>query len=345
MKPSRFVGVWTAIAAAVVIAIGAALSAQAQAFQSGFRMLKVPYYDGYIDVALWYPSNAAEADRSFGAYRMQVSMNAQAALGKFPLVVVSHGTGGSSLSHYRFALALARSGFVVAAPEHPGDNYRDRSLVADARYGYERPRQVSRVLDDLLADPEWKDRIDSDRIGAIGHSAGGATVAALIGGVPDPNRVRTHCQTVKEDPACAFRDPKLGVAPGGPAPLALPASVAASGSVSDPRIRAAVLLAPFGVPFVPGSFKESRATVLLIGAEFDEALARQYNYEYLRQQLPSAAARLAPGAGHYSFIAPPVAEFRAGFGPAAQDPPGFDREAFQAQLSGEFVEFFSKALR
>src|SRR6202795_1530119 len=142
-----------AIAAAVVIAIGAALSAQAQAFQSGFRMLKVPYYDGYIDVALWYPSNAAEADRSFGAYRMQVSRTAQAALGKFPLVVVCPGAGGSALSHYRFALALARSGFVVAAPEHPGDNYRDRSLVADARYGYQRPRQVSRVADDLVPHP------------------------------------------------------------------------------------------------------------------------------------------------------------------------------------------------
>jgi len=33
------------------------------------------------------------------------------------------------------------------------------------------------------------------------------------------------------------------------------------------------------------------------------------------------------------------------FGPEAQDPQGFDREAFQAQLSGELVEFFSKALR
>src|SRR5258707_2001878 len=216
MKPRRFVGVWTAIAAAVDIAIGAALSAQAQAFQSGFRMLKVPYYDGYIDVALWYPSNAAEADRSFGAYRMQVSMNAQAALGKFPLVVVSHGTGGSSLSHYRFALALARSGFVVAAPEHPGDNYRDRSLVADTRYGYERPRQGSRGLDDLLADPEWKGRIDNDPIRPVGHSAGGVTLAAMIGGVPDRNRVRTHFPTGNGEPACAFRDPHLGVAPGGP---------------------------------------------------------------------------------------------------------------------------------
>ncbi len=331
--------------AAVVVALAAVFSVQAQAFQSGFRTLKLPYYDGYIDVALWYPSAAAEADKSFGAYRMQVATGAPAAPGKFPLVVISHGTGGSSFGHNRFALALARAGFVVAAPEHPGDNYRDRSLVADARYGYERPRQVSRVIDFLLAEPEWKDRIDRDRVGAIGHSAGGYTVAALIGGVPDWSRLRVHCETVKDDPACVFRDPKLGVAPGDPAPLVLPTSVAASGSVADPRIHAAVLLAPLGVPFVPGSFKESKATVLLIGAEFDEALARQYHYGYLRQQLPSATARLAPGAGHYSFISLPVAEFRAAFGPAAKDPSGFDRETLQAQLSAEIVEFFSKTLR
>ncbi len=333
---------WRSFAGAALLA--AALSAQAQTFQAGFRALKLPYYGGYMDVALWYPSAAPEADTGFGPYRMQVAMRAAVAPGVFPLIVISHGTGGSSLSHYRFALALAHAGFVVAAPMHPGDNYRDRSLVADARFPYERPRQLSRVLDELLADPEWKDRLDGNRIGAIGHSAGGYAVAALIGGVPDWDRLRVHCETVKDDPACAFADPKLGVAPGG-TPLVLPASVPASGNVADPRIRAAILLAPLGFGFAPGSFKDSRATVALIGAELDEALARPYHYEYLRRQLPSAAARLAPGAGHYSFIAPPVAEFRALFGPAAQDPPGFDRESFQSQLSLEVVAFFRNALR
>jgi predicted dienelactone hydrolase len=337
----NYVG-WCSLAGAALLA--AALSAQAQTFQSGFRTLKLPYYDGYMDVALWYPSVTPEADTGFGPYRMQVAMRAPVAPGVFPLIVISHGTGGSSLSHYHFALALAHAGFIVAAPMHPGDNYRDRSLVADVRFPYERPRQLSRVLDELLADPEWKDRIDRNRIGAIGHSAGGYTVAALIGGVPDWNRLRVHCETVKDDPACAFADPKLGVAPGG-TPLVLPASATASGNVADPRIGAAMLLAPLGFGFAPGSFKDTRATVALIGAEFDEALARQYHYEYLRQQLPSAAARLAPGAGHYSFIAPPIAEFRAAFGPAAQDPSGFDREVFQSQLSAEVVEFFRKALR
>jgi predicted dienelactone hydrolase len=328
-----------------IAALVAALSAQAQTFQAGFRGVKVSYYDGAIDIALWYPSVAAEIDASFGPYRMQVGLGAPVAPGVFPLVVISHGTGGSSLGHYRFAQALARAGFIVAALTHPGDNFRDRSLVADARYLYERPRQVSRVLDELLVDPDWNERIDRNRIGAIGHSAGGYTVAALIGGVPDRKRMRTHCKTVKDDPGCAFGDPKLGVAPGGTAPLTLPVSVPASGSVADPRLRAAMLLAPLGVPFVPGSFKESRATVALIGAEFDEALARQYNYEYLRQQIPSANARIAARAGHYSFLSPPTAEFRALLGPAAQDPPGFDRETFQAQLSAEVVEFFRDALR
>jgi predicted dienelactone hydrolase len=331
---------WTATVAAAAMV----LAAQAQAFQSGFRTLKLPYYDGYMDVALWYPSVAAENDTGFGPYRMQVAMGAPAAAGRFPLILISHGTGGSSLSHHRFALALTRAGFIVAAPTHPGDNYRDRSLVADARYPYERPRQLSRLLDELLADPEWQDRIDRNRIGAIGHSAGGYTVAALIGGVPDWKRLDTHCRTVKDDPACAFRDPKLGVASPSAA-LALPASVAASGVVLDTRIRAAILLAPLGSGFVPGSFKESHAAVLLIGAELDEALARQYHYEFLRQQLPLSAARIAAGAGHYSFIAPPTPEFRTLFGPAAQDPPGFDRESFQVQLSSEAVEFLSKALR
>jgi len=81
------------------------------------------------------------------------------------------------------------------------------------------------------------------------------------------------------------------------------------------------------------------------GARLDTQPACARAPEFLRQQLPLAAARIAAGAGHYSFIAPPTPEFRTLFGPAAQDPPGFDRESFQAELSSEAVEFFSKALR
>lgn len=57
--------------------------------------------------------------------------------------------------HSTLAQALARNGYLVAALRHPGDNYQDRSLLEKGpeRYFDERPRQASRVIDAILADP------------------------------------------------------------------------------------------------------------------------------------------------------------------------------------------------
>ena len=73
------------------------------------------------------------------------------------------------------------------------------------RYFDERPRQASRVIDAILADPAWKGQITTDsrgpRVGALGHSAGGYTVLALAGARPDLPRLRQHCQAeASEDP-------------------------------------------------------------------------------------------------------------------------------------------------
>jgi predicted dienelactone hydrolase len=45
---------------------------------------------------------------------------------KLPLVVISHGRGGSFIGHHDTAEMLADAGFIVAAINHPGDS-------ADAR--------------------------------------------------------------------------------------------------------------------------------------------------------------------------------------------------------------------
>lgn len=88
------------------------------------------------------------------------------------------------------------------------------------RYFDERPRQASRVIDAILADPAWKDRIASDsrgpRVGALGHSAGGYTVLALAGARPDLSRTRKHCQAeASEDPIfCGVGRSGSGVATG-----------------------------------------------------------------------------------------------------------------------------------
>ena len=80
------------------------------------------------------------------------------------LIVLSHGTGGTELGHGRLAEALAARGYLVAALRHPGDNWQDQSLRTQRAEQYfdERPRQVSRVIDTLLADAAWTPRIAHD---------------------------------------------------------------------------------------------------------------------------------------------------------------------------------------
>ena len=337
---------WKRWMATAALAGATAAAAQQPAYNAGMTAFEVPYHGGRMEVTLWYPARAAEALRSFGPYRPSVALGAAAVEGQHPLVLVSHGTGGGALNHHLQAEALARRGYLVASLVHPGDNFRDRSMSADARYFFERPRQLRHLLDQLLAHPQWRQSIDPARIGAIGHSAGGYSVAALAGGVPDTRRMQQHCAAVADDPACVFRDPRVGVAVPGAAPLQLPASSTASGDVRDERIRAAVLMAPLGQPIVPGSLARSTAMVKIIGAEHDEVLPHAYHYEPLRAQLPPGGqVRLVAGAGHYAFIVPTDPAWKDRLGPVPVDPPGFDREQFHRQLSDEIVGFFEQALR
>ena len=85
----------------------------------------------------------------------------------------------------------------------PATSWRRRNTPATAgatsRYSgtsenwRRRPRQLSAVLDRLLGDAEFGPRIDPARIGAVGHSAGGYSVLALIGGRADMAVLARHC--------------------------------------------------------------------------------------------------------------------------------------------------------
>ena len=129
------------------------------------------------------------------------------------LILLSHGIGGTETGHSVLAQALAGDRYLVAALRHPGDNCQDRSLMEKGpeRYFDEQSRQVTRVIDVILADPPCKNRITADshgpHVGGLGHSAGGYTVLALPGARPDLYRKRKHFQAeASEDPIlCSLR--------------------------------------------------------------------------------------------------------------------------------------------
>jgi predicted dienelactone hydrolase len=156
---------------------------------------------------------------------------------------------------------------------HARDNWQDRSLVTSGRYLSERPQQLTRVLDALLASPEWGARIPAGRIGAVGHSAGGYSVLALAGAQADPQRSAQHCRGVQDDPGycslakgqAATESSVMQAAPGASAS----APQARIVSVPDRRIGAVVALAPMAVVFTPESLAAITVPVRVIMAEPD----------------------------------------------------------------------------
>ncbi|MGH8029621.1 MAG: alpha/beta hydrolase family protein, partial [Arenimonas sp.] len=123
---------------------------------------------------------------------------AQAATGpaRVPLIVFSHGLGGSPISSdYLDALVdLAAYGYVVGATFH-GDPRFSRIRLNDiddyfylltdfdkfAEMQLLRPLALSALIDRLLVDPGFAGAIDVGRIGGFGTSLGGQALANLVG--------------------------------------------------------------------------------------------------------------------------------------------------------------------
>ena len=346
-------------ARAQLLAAGMALltwATPASAQHAGLRTLVVPGVQP-ITVALFYPTPAVGRTLPMGPWRPVVTPGAPVAAAPLKgLVLISHGTGGHELGHHNLATRLAADGYLVAALRHPGDNWEDRSMITSGRYFSERPRQVSRVLDALLAQAEWGPRIPAGRIGAVGHSAGGYTVLALAGAQAEPARAAQHCRSVSDDPGfCSLgkipsRSPSGQAGPAA-AVAAAPMQGSAAGqdgalvSVADPRIRAVVAMAPMAVVFTQGSLKAISVPVRLMVAERDAVLTGKYHGGYVGANLPSAQASTVPGAGHFAFMAQSVWPLPSDAGDAAANPEGFDRVAYHAGLENEVADFFVQQWR
>ena len=222
-----------AIAAFGIVMLGAT-----PALSAGFEQVMVPDPAGApLEVGIWYPSKAAAAPQRLGLFEQTVADGGTVAGRNLPLIVMSHGTGGSFEGHYDTALALAEAGFVVAAVTHTGDNYRDQTQFARLE---NRPRHIKVLIDYMLASWQHHDALDPSRIGMFGFSAGGFTALVAIGGTPDMTTVAPYCAGHPDEWSCRMlKEREINVSAnitGQP--------TAAPNWVHDPRIVAAVIASP-----------------------------------------------------------------------------------------------------
>jgi len=335
--------------AVLVAAALLALAGPARAQHAGYRTFTIAG-DTPATVAPFYPTAVAGRAVPMGPWLPVVAPGGPASDARLKgLILVSHGTGGTELNHHNLGTRLARDGYLVAAVRHAGDNWQDRSLLASGRYFSERPLQLSRVLDALMASAEWGPRIPTERIGAVGHSAGGYSVLALAGAQAESRRSAQHCRIVQDDPGyCSLaRGPGTREAPTMRAESAAGsrAPEARQVSVPDRRIRAVVALAPMAVVFTPESLAAITVPVRVIMAEQDVVLSGKYHGGHVVANLPAAHASTVAGAGHFAFMAQPTFALPSAAGDAAANPPGFDRVAFLSDLENQVAEFFEARWR
>lgn len=314
-----------------------------QAGAVGFQRVMAPDPDGApLEVGIWYPSTATPAAVNLRSVTQTVAVDGPVAGNDLPLIVISHGTGGSYLGHYDTAIALAEAGFVVAAVTHTGDNYLDQSR---SLFILERPRHISRMLDYLLSTWSGRAQIDSARIGMFGFSAGGFTTLVSIGGHPDMRRIAPFCQSHTTDFACQLIARSGN---GSDTSSATTAALRASGpeGASDIRIKAAVVAAPaLGFTFSGDGLRDVHVPVQLWRAENDMILPHPWYAEAVRTALPQTPQyHVVPLAGHFDFLAPCNDTLAARAPEICSSAPGFDRRAFHASFNQAVSQFFRDTL-
>ena len=325
------------------------VAAHAHAFEAGWMQIQTAGATPdapKTTVALYYPTLAAPRVVAMGPFSVDAAIGGKPVDKVKALILLSHGISGTELGHSTLAQVLARNGYLVAALRHPGDNYQDRSLLEKGpeRYFDERPRQASRVIDAILADPAWKARIAADSqgplVGALGHSAGGYTVLALAGARSDLSRMKKHCQVeASEDPIfCSLG--RSGEATT-PSPVATPSPLP---SLKDERVRAIVAMAPTGVLLTAESLAAVRSATMIYEAELDRFLVPRFHAEWVATNLPAANLHRVPNAWHFAFMNAPSMPIPSHDGDVAANPSGFDRTAFLNQLAVEITAFFDKTL-
>jgi len=128
---------------ALLVAGASCAQADPQRFHAGIARITVQDVVPF-DAVVVYPTGAGEVPFQDGQYTIAASRDAPIATeAPFPIVLFSHGgggtikAGGSPLLYAALLTSLAREGFFVVAPFHPGSK-RPREALED------RPRQITR---------------------------------------------------------------------------------------------------------------------------------------------------------------------------------------------------------
>jgi predicted dienelactone hydrolase len=314
---------------ALLVAGASSAQADPQRFHAGIARIKVQDVVPF-DAVVVYPTDAGEVPFQDGPFTIAASRDAPIATGApFPIVLFSHGgggtikAGGSPLPYAALLTSLAREGFVVVAPFHPGS----KQALED------RPRQIPKALNAMLADPRFATHADPNRLGMMGFSYGGAVALIVAGAIPDLAHLAAYCRDHTDDPkACdgVPTDGSLANAVGKRSPDAL-------------AMKALVLMEPWGALFDRNGLTSVDMPTLLYRAEGSD-LKAEGNILALAAALPHPPRQETVPGGHFIFVDPCPPAQEAETPAACKDAPAVDRAAVHRRIEVEIGDFLRRNL-
>lgn len=326
---------WPLRASFLVLALlVAGISAEADAQPFKASVTRITVQDAIpFDALVAYPTDVAELSFQDGPYIVAAGRDAPIAPGaRFPIVLFSHGgggtikTGGTPLPYADLLTSLAREGFIVVAPFHPGSKLPREALE-------DRPRQIHRALDAVLADPRFAAHADPNRLGMTGFSYGGAVTLIIAGAAPSLAHLAVYCRNRTDDPmACDGipTDGSLANAVGRRSPDAL-------------AVKALVLLEPWGSLFDRTGLMSLDMPTLLYRAE-SSALQADGNILALAEALPHPPRLQTVPGGHFIFFGPCPPALEADAPAVCKDAPGIDRAAIHRRIKVDIGDFLRRNL-
>ncbi len=270
-----------------------------------------------LRITIWYPASAqaVEAPLDVGPPDKPLFTSGSAAANADfedarprPLILLSHGFGGTARIMAWFGTALARHGYVVIAVDHPGNNGRDPMTVGGAVLYWERPGDLKTALEKAKSDPTIGPHLDLDRVGAAGFSAGGFTTLVEAGVRVDFDRLLRFCDAHPDDGICAPQKEFQYSRSDAAAFFAEPAGASELAHVKDdlsiPGVKAAFVMAPGIVQSLdPESLKRLQIPVAILLGDADKVAPPATNGRVAAALIPGAKLTVLPRVGHYDFLA------------------------------------------
>ena len=301
-----------------------------------------------IHWAVWYPcrKSGAESGRAGGFFEPgAISHGAPlAGEGPYPVVLLSHGTGGIADSLGWLARALVAEGFVVIGANHHGNTGAEDYRAEGFLCWWERAPDLSVLLTEMSQSGPFAGRLDLARVSVAGFSLGGYTALALAGARTSMENFHAWCAETGID----MRGPREFPDVADHVPELMETSAEfrqswdrQSDDFCDPRIKSVVAIAP--APPVRGFFPDSLATiqvpVTLITGGADIEAPTTHCADWLVERNPGFAHHeIGADVGHYTFLDLPADRSMAGTVDIFTDAPGVDRAAVHTKTSRLVIE-------